>query len=295
MTLMAKRRIRAPDFLIIGAMKAGTTTLYSDLRSHRSIFMPAIKEPANLVDDTIHTARGVSRYLRLFSTARPDQRCGEASTHYTSLPVHTGAPEAAMAVAGPDVRLIYLIRDPVERALSHHRHLYSRGSCSPDLGVALSSHPAIAEYSRYDIQLEQWLRHYPAAQVAVVRFEMYVAERTQVVSSVLRFLNATSDPEWLPGPARNASVDRRRPSAMLGRIRQSRGTVRGLASRAPESLKRSIRRALTHPVDLAAIDVSDAALGDLISRLAPVRTWMAREAADLELQLSPRKRQLQHD
>lgn len=288
---MLSRRLRAPDFLIIGAMKAGTTTLYSDLRCHRSIFMSAIKEPANLVDDAIHTAKGVRRYLRLFSTARADQRCGEASTHYTQLPVHTGAPKAAMAVAGPDVRLIYLIRDPVERALSHHRHLCSRGLCSPDLSMGLSSHPEIVEYSRYDVQLEQWLRYYPGAQVAIIRFEKYVADRSRTVNDLLRFLNASPDPEWVPGPARNASVDQRRPSAVLDRIARSRGVTRELASRMPEPLKRSIRRALTHSADLAAIDASDAAIGDLIRRLAPVRTWMARHAADFEPRLTSETRQ----
>lgn len=287
--------LRAPDFLIIGAMKAGTTTLHSDLGAHRSIFFPPIKEPADLVRPTIRTPDGVRRYKELFTTARADQLCGEASTHYTQSPVHTGAPEAAMAVAGSGLRLVYLIRDPVERALSHHRHLYSRGLCSANLRAALTDRPEIIHYSRYDAQLDPWLQVYPAEHVAIVRFETYVVDRKNTVEKVLGFLGAASERRWTPGPVRNSSLRRRRPSAALLRIATSRGFFGRMADRTPSWVRTPARSVLSRPVDTTAIETSQSAINYLRSELLTVTNWMERTAVELELRPNATQNEPEHD
>ncbi|MDQ4058746.1 MAG: sulfotransferase, partial [Actinomycetota bacterium] len=72
-----------PNFLIIGAMKAGTTSLYHYLRSHPEVFMPAVKELDFFVED-INWRRGLSWYRRQFASAPPEARAvGEASTNYS--------------------------------------------------------------------------------------------------------------------------------------------------------------------------------------------------------------------
>ena len=71
-----------PHFLIIGAMKAATSTLYDQLRHQPGIFLPELKEP-NFFSDDAHYARGIDWYTGLFAEAGPSDLIGDASTHYT--------------------------------------------------------------------------------------------------------------------------------------------------------------------------------------------------------------------
>src|SRR5262245_34426917 len=84
-----------PDFLIVGAMKAGTTSLHRDLNLHPQIFLPEEKEPEGLCHDRVLSARGRRRYARLFRPSRAGQMRGEASTAYTKLPEWQGVPARA--------------------------------------------------------------------------------------------------------------------------------------------------------------------------------------------------------
>lgn len=112
---------RWPDFFIVGAPKCGTTSLYAVLKSHPAVFFPENKEPMFFNADLSHphAVRSESAYSGLFSGARPDQVCGDASTLYLSSLV---APEA-IRQRRPDAKIIILIRDPVEQMYSWYRHL----------------------------------------------------------------------------------------------------------------------------------------------------------------------------
>ena len=111
---------RLPDFIIIGAAKAGTTTLHHYLDLNPQIYMSSPKEPCFFSDDEIYV-KGVDWYSSLFSSAKPDQACGEASTRYSPYPQYTEA-APRMAELLPHVKLIYIMRHPVDRAYSHHVH-----------------------------------------------------------------------------------------------------------------------------------------------------------------------------
>src|SRR6187397_1377370 len=114
-----------PDFLILGAQKAGTTALYSYLRRHPAIVGPSWKE-VSFFDR--HYARGEAWYRGNFPTrlrhALAERRAharaiaGEASPSYV---FHPSAPERVAALV-PDARLIALVRNPIDRALSHYHH-----------------------------------------------------------------------------------------------------------------------------------------------------------------------------
>ncbi len=182
-----------PDFLIIGAMKAGTTTLYRDLEVQPGFFMPAIKEPAVLVraasDDDAR-----ARYAHLFRDSPPGRRRGEASTHYTQRPRFEGVAARARSLLGPDLRLVYLVRHPVERTVSHHYHLYSQGDAPARLEDALRSDPTLVAYSRYAMQLEPWLECFGRDAILVIRFEDYVADRSRVIRTVADHVGAVFEP-----------------------------------------------------------------------------------------------------
>jgi len=190
--------MQRPDFLIIGAMKAGTTTLYRDLYDHPGIFLPEEKEPDVLVRNASDLEAIGADYDQLLAGATPGQIRGEASTAYTKRPDHEGVAERAREICGPDLKLIYLMRDPFDRAISQYKHEYGLGYISEPMGEALLTHERFAAYSRYDYQLEPWRAAFPEAQLLCLDFKTYTGDRAGTVAQVCRFLGV--DPEALPAP-----------------------------------------------------------------------------------------------
>jgi len=184
-----------PDFLIIGAMKAGTTSLYHDLGSNPAIFFPHDKEPESLLRDDVMTARGRQEYAGLFAGARIDQVSGEASTSYSKLPTYAGVPRRARQLLGPGLRVIYLIREPVARLLSHHDHSSVSGGMPRDVDTAVQECPELIAYSRYAMQIEPWLDTFGESQVRVVAFERYVRDRLAVTTELSEFLGVAPRPD----------------------------------------------------------------------------------------------------
>lgn len=179
------------DFLIIGAMKAGTTTLYKDLQIQPFIYLPPSKEPEVLVKNSSYEDIKKS-YERLFTKAESNQYRGEASTAYTKMPDICGVAERARSVLGSKVKLIYMTRDPVERAISHYRHDFVSKVHSLDIEDALVSRPQYIDYSRYDFQLRPWLECFGFESVMVIRFEDYISDRATYLKNVCSFLGADS-------------------------------------------------------------------------------------------------------
>ncbi|MEH6683727.1 MAG: sulfotransferase domain-containing protein [Qipengyuania sp.] len=178
-----------PDFLIIGAMKAGTTTLFRDLEKHPAIFVPGNKEPHTLsrleAQDDI-----LAEYARLFAGATTDKIKGEASTGYTKRPDIEGVPDKAHAICGPDLKLIYLRRRPETRIVSQYRHEREHGTISEPFSEALRKYPRLIDYSRYDWQLAPWIAKFGEAAVFELDLEKYSARRAELISQVLKHIGA---------------------------------------------------------------------------------------------------------
>jgi len=177
-----------PSFLIIGAMKSATTTLFRDLGLNPAIFVPEDKEPNALASDHVLTDEGRTAYAALFRRAAEGQLCGEASTSYTKHPEYGDVPGRALRVLGNEVKLIYLVRDPVDRVISHHHHDYAYGRASRDIDAHVRTEPRYLNVSRYMWQLDAWLQRFDRDQIHVLRFEDFVIDRRASVDSVSRFL-----------------------------------------------------------------------------------------------------------
>lgn len=183
-----------PDFMIIGAMKCGTSTLQAQLAAQPGIFMTDPKEPNFFSDDPIYR-KGLKWYADLYKTAGPDDLKGEASTHYTKLPTY---PETvgriAKAVAAP--RLIYLIRNPFDRAISHYIHEWSQGVISGDPDTALGTNPEIIDYGRYAMQLQPFIDTFGKDAVFLTSLEEMKSDPQHVLSEVGRFLGLSQELIW---------------------------------------------------------------------------------------------------
>jgi hypothetical protein len=186
-----------PSFLLIGAMKAGTTTLYRYLREHPDVFMATPKEP-NFFND--HWHRGVGWYERLFAAVPATRARGEASVRYTSYP---NAPECPSRIASviPDVRLLYVVRDPIARIRSHYLHEVAALREHRPVERALRENPSYLDLSRYATQLERYLDHFPREQLLVVRAEDLFRDPSQVLPTVYGFVGV--DPSFRPSPGRH--------------------------------------------------------------------------------------------
>ena len=181
--------MRLPDFLVIGAMKAGTTSLCRDLESQPGIFFPTVKEPHTLVFDDVLTEAGKRKYATLFKDARAEQKCGEGSTGYSKIPLHKNVPQRARAVVGDKLKVIYSVRDPVERAISHHYHMFRAGDAPLDFGQALGAIPLITLCSRYAFQIEPWIQEIGSENIRINKFEDFVSDRDRTVSELVTFLD----------------------------------------------------------------------------------------------------------
>ena len=205
----ATSRVRPlPDFLILGAQKAGTTALYAYLREHPAITGPSWKE-VSFFDR--HYARGEAWYRGNFpSVLRARGLVGEASPSYLFHPL---APERVKALV-PEARLIALVRNPVDRAFSHYQHEVALGREPLSFEDALDAEgrrlrgeearlladPAYFSHAwwnhtyrargLYADQLERWLAVFPREQLLVLASDDLSTDPAAAYARVLEFIGA---------------------------------------------------------------------------------------------------------
>lgn len=242
---------RLPEFLIIGAMKAGSTTLWAHLNRHPDLFMCRPKEPQFFSRDKVFE-RGLDWYRGLFTDAKPEQLCGEASVCYTRYPAF-GAVEQRVFEYLPEAKLIFIARDPVARAISHYRHnqhrRVARGKSELNLDDAVEADPSILSAGRYCEQLNRYLDLYPRERLCCVTFEQLVTERSAVLGSVAEFLEIdparwTCDQEIVANAAGD-SLSRYRVARSIYRLRRS--PVHAVTGLVPRPIRTKFRSWLLHP------------------------------------------------
>jgi hypothetical protein len=264
---VTKTAARLPTFLIIGAMKAGTTSLYHYLRSHPQVFMPDEKE-VMFFDPRHHWGRGVEWYARQFASAPPEALAlGEASTSYTKYPVVQGVPERIASVL-PDVRLIYVVRHPVDRMRSHYLYLLSRGKEDRPIQQAFSEDPAYLDTSRYAMQLERYLPHIPLDRFLFIDSRELAGDRAGALRKVYAFIGV--DPDWVsPVIDREffRSSERRMKPKATERLRAIPG-LPALARRLPAPLRTLGRRLPAERVDVERARIPDGLRRELETTLA---------------------------
>jgi Sulfotransferase family len=256
-----------PNFLVIGAMKAGTTSLHRYLREHPQVFMPAAKELDFFVAEK-RWVEGRSWYEAQFAAADGAIAVGEASPTYTMHPLFPGVADRVAELL-PNARLVYSVRHPIERMRSHYLHEVEKGRERAPIGRALATDRRYLDASRYAMQLEQYLDRFPADRVRVITAEQLRDDRAAAVRGVLAFLGV--DPDWPGSPALDREFHRtsdkrvRRPlveaalrvpgtRALAGlaprRLRRlgSRGVAAGRATAIPEAVEARLRAELREDV-----------------------------------------------
>ena len=195
-----------PDFVIIGTQRGGTTSLFSYLTSHPLIVPPSYKE---LHFFSLYYDRGLDWYQAQFPTDRPPGALtGEATPYYL---YHPHAPRRLHRFA-PDVKLIVLLRDPVDRAYSQYHMEFARGDESLSFEEAIAreeerlrgerermladesyrsfAHQHYSYLARgcYVDQIRTWQELFPLEQMLFLRSEEFYRDPSAAVVHVLAFL-----------------------------------------------------------------------------------------------------------
>ncbi|MBN8429469.1 sulfotransferase domain-containing protein [Microbulbifer salipaludis] len=203
---------KRPDFIIIGAMKSATTTIYEQLRLLDGVYMPDLKEP-NFFSDDSQYARGASWYETLFEAAKADDILGEASTHYTKIPTYPQC-FARLSDALPDVKLVYIMRDPIDRLVSQYIHEWSCNNIRVDINHAIDLYPELVKYSCYATQLSPYITHYGKENILPVFFERIKRNPAQELSRIAKFIGYKGEVAWIDAHAKtNVSSARLRTNA----------------------------------------------------------------------------------
>jgi len=241
-----------PNLLIIGAQKCGTTSLHAYLEVHPDVDMAAEKELDFFIEDRAWR-RGVEWYAARF---RDDAQVrGEASPNYTGWPVWDGVPQRAASVV-PDARLIYLVRDPIERIESHYlqRRLQdgARGDIADVIGDIDDPHNLFVARSRYATQLERWLAHFPQEQVLVLGAEALRDDRHATVERVLAHAGVAGGIDAALLDAEHHRSDDKAElahGAAVVRASAAGRVLEVIPARVRAPVTRRLRAALSHPVE----------------------------------------------
>lgn len=183
-TAAGRREAPLPGFIVIGAMRAATTTLHRCLASHPGIGMSRAKETDYFVAER-NFGRGPAWYRRQFPRGRAVT--GEVSPNYAKFDIFPGVP-ARIRAALPDVRLVYLVRDPVARAVSHYRFAASLGTAGSTPEAERIRHMIVT--SRYLGQIERYLEHFDGDRILVLDCQDLASRPAETVDRIARFVGA---------------------------------------------------------------------------------------------------------
>ena len=228
-------RAALPTFMIIGAPKAGTTSLHHYLAAHPRIAMTRTKEP--MVFARGDWAERIERYPRMFRDRPGAPVRGESSTAYACYPWQPDTPDRVHALI-PGCRFVYLVRDPIERMLSHYaQNVWDRLPVRPfdALMDDLEAPDNIPVWSsRYALQLERWTERFGAGAVLVLEDRELREARAATLRRVLEFLGLDGgfrSPAW--EREHNTAAQHRVPTALGRRLGGAgeRGPLRRLLTR----------------------------------------------------------------
>ncbi|MDO3722581.1 sulfotransferase domain-containing protein [Marinobacter sp. chi1] len=191
---------KGPDFIGVGVQRGGTSWLYECLNEHPDIYMP--KKEVHFFDRDYEC--GVGYYVNLFEAAGENKIAGEYTPDYIS------SKEAMIRIHNfdPTVKLIIMLREPLERSYSAYRLFQSHGKfLDLEFNEVLEYHPWIFEKSLYSDQIKNIINLFPVENIYIDFYDRIISEPEKVFSDVCRFVGV--NPDFSPNSLlsiRNASI-----------------------------------------------------------------------------------------
>lgn len=220
---------RLPGALIIGAAKAGTTSLFEYLVQHPQVCGARFKE-VRFFDR--QWERGSRWYRANFAPGPGQHLCIEATPAY----LHVAEVPARVHSLIPEAKLIVLVREPIARAFSHYNYRLSEGTetLSFEEALALEEHRshrfAYRDCSLYWPQISRWRRHFPDTSILFLKSERLFEDPTRVFGEVLAFLGLEphADTDFTPRNRRPHELPDSARALLHGAFDESNAQVKAL-------------------------------------------------------------------
>jgi hypothetical protein len=185
-----KRHAAFPNLIIIGGLKCGTTSIHHYLGLHPEVQMSKPKE-LNFFVSELNWDLGLDWYRGRFDDRFAVR--GESSPHYTNLPRFQGVAERIQTHC-PDAKLLYMVRDPIKRILSHWVHAKGAGYESGEMTDVLSRpDTAYVQRSMYWMQLQAYLQRFDRERIELISSEELQADRMGTMRKAFRFAGVDED------------------------------------------------------------------------------------------------------
>ena len=248
---VSRRRLRhaaLPNLIIIGGLKCGTTSIHHYLGLHPEVQMSKPKE-LNFFVSELNWDLGLDWYRARFDSRFPVR--GESSPHYTNLPRFRGVADR-IAQHCPDAKLIYMVRDPIKRILSHWVHATGAGYETGELEEVLSRPDnAYVDRSLYWMQLQPYLERFERERIEIISQEELFADREKTMRRAFQFAGVEEgfrheqfDREWEKSSAK--SGDKYQVMEKLIKLPGLRSFDRNF-DRLPESLRWLVEKVVHDP------------------------------------------------
>ena len=186
-----------PNFLVIGAEKSATTWLYNRLKEHPEIFIPETKEihffnkyDSNFNNKDIYDENNLEYYTNFFRNASQEKAIGEVTPMYLCDPY---APKRIKKIL-PKVKLIAILRNPIDRAYSHYWMAKSKGHTNLSFkDIIRSKEDKFIKRGLYFKQLKKYYNLFDKNQIKIILFSEIKKDAKLVLKDVYNFLEVNSD------------------------------------------------------------------------------------------------------
>lgn len=282
--------LRKPDLFVIGAMKSGTTFLARLLGTHPAIFISRPEEPSYFVPQEALRQlwpymwdqgfwRSEEKYLRLFEPGRDAAVLGEASTNYTKAPLVSGIAERIRDF-NPDAKCIYIMRDPIERTISHYWHRVRYNAEHRTMLTAIRQDPRFCHVSHYAMQLAPFFAAFGRDRVLTLTYEDLTRRTEATIRALYGWLGVDPTialpPDFTrPENATPEVVMRPTFSGVVHRLRHSR-PMRSVTPHVPRVLRNAAKRLATERVRPGEADNAE-----VVAFLRPVQQRQTEELVAL--------------
>ena len=198
----SSREFRGPDIIVIGAMRCATTSLYEILRLHPEFEVTSVKESDFYLPNEFKG--GLTAFRKLVS--RTDLPIVDISPNYSNLDLWPGT-ATRIFQTNPSAKLIYIVRDPVERAISAYNTLYLWGHDLPLPESILGTHAEkeTVAASQYAAQLKPYLEYWDLEEICIVDYSELIARPAATVAEMMTAIGYPCDASNIEGAKSNES------------------------------------------------------------------------------------------
>ena len=250
--------------VVIGAQKAGTATLSADLFCCDGFEIDLVRKEESELLTLNRSVQINNRTLERFTPKQTGKVVVDVSTLYSTFPEHT-VPLQQIAKLLPEMKIVYILRHPLQRTLSHHRQDTLIGVSTLSAEEAITPGSTYLENSLYGKQLSLWTKHFPVENIMLIKFEDYISDRIGTVRRICAFSGVTDQgcDSIQPNQALNVTANRPKFHPWIHRILSSKIYHQYVRKKVPSDIRNKFKTSVSLPNDSKKGVISETKLKEL--------------------------------